>query len=51
VFYVVVSVQTAINAGVTTGSILLAADCLKVGLFFFISSSMFSSSFEFAPRF
>ncbi|XP_066364644.1 probable GABA transporter 2 [Miscanthus floridulus] len=30
VFYVVVSVQTAINAGVTTGSILLAADCLKI---------------------
>ncbi|CAN6327100.1 unnamed protein product [Urochloa humidicola] len=30
VFYLVVSVQTAINAGVTTGSILLAADCLQI---------------------
>ncbi|CAN6336664.1 unnamed protein product [Urochloa humidicola] len=29
-FYLVVSVQTAINAGVTTGSILLAADCLQI---------------------
>ncbi|CAL4895116.1 unnamed protein product [Urochloa decumbens] len=30
VFYLVVTVQTAINAGVTTGSILLAADCLQI---------------------
>ena len=37
-FYVVVSVQTAINTGVTTGSILLAADCLKVTPFVFHQS-------------
>jgi hypothetical protein len=30
VFYLVVTVQTAINAGITIGSILLAADCLQV---------------------
>uniref|UniRef100_A0A0E0A3F3 Amino acid transporter transmembrane domain-containing protein n=1 Tax=Oryza glumipatula TaxID=40148 RepID=A0A0E0A3F3_9ORYZ len=30
VFYLVVIVQTAINAGITIGSILLAADCLQI---------------------
>uniref|UniRef100_A0A0D9WKC9 Amino acid transporter transmembrane domain-containing protein n=1 Tax=Leersia perrieri TaxID=77586 RepID=A0A0D9WKC9_9ORYZ len=30
VFYLVVTVQTAINAGITIGSILLAADCLEI---------------------
>ncbi|KAG8069159.1 hypothetical protein GUJ93_ZPchr0005g15873 [Zizania palustris] len=30
VFYLVVTVQTAINAGITIGSILLAADCLQI---------------------
>ncbi|XP_062180760.1 probable GABA transporter 2 [Phragmites australis] len=30
VFYLVVTVQTAINAGITTGSILIAADCLQI---------------------
>jgi hypothetical protein len=44
VFYLVVSVQTAINAGVTTGSILLAADCLQV--LGFILFSDHSCSFE-----
>jgi hypothetical protein len=30
VFYLVVTVQTAINAGITIGSILIAGDCLQV---------------------
>lgn len=30
VFYMVVTVQTAINAGITIGSILLAGNCLQV---------------------
>ncbi|TVT97175.1 hypothetical protein EJB05_57547, partial [Eragrostis curvula] len=30
IFYLVVTVQTAINAGVTTGSILIAGNCLQI---------------------
>jgi hypothetical protein len=32
VFYLVVTVQTAINAGITIGSILIAGDCLQVNI-------------------
>ncbi|KAK3134725.1 hypothetical protein QOZ80_5BG0409930 [Eleusine coracana subsp. coracana] len=40
VFYLVVTVQTAINAGVTTGSILIAGNCLQI---------MYSSLFPDGP--